>query len=116
MKLRKSLLILSASAILSAAVIAPDVALAQPFPGPPPGGGLAGPASPVVPPGHGAAGIADDMVRKWIEFKASAGVDKSDLRDVEPAQAELVQAERLARDVERGARVTPFDYDPVPGL
>jgi uncharacterized protein len=78
MKLRKSLLILSASAILSAAVIAPDVALAQPFPGPPPGGGLAGPASPVVPPGHGAAGIADDMVRKWIEFKASAGVDKSD--------------------------------------
>ena len=57
MKLRKSLLILSAGAILSAAVIAPDVALAQPFPGPPPGGGLVGPPGPGVPPGHGAAGL-----------------------------------------------------------
>ena len=36
MKLQKTLLILSASAMLSAAVIAPDIALAQPFPGPPP--------------------------------------------------------------------------------
>ena len=43
MKLQKTLLILSASAMLSAAVIAPDVALAQPFPGPPPGGPPPGP-------------------------------------------------------------------------
>ena len=50
----KTLLILSASAMLSAAVIASDVALAQPIPGPPAGGpppsmaggGLAGPGGP----------------------------------------------------------------------
>lgn len=57
MNLRKSSLILSASAILSAAVFAPDVALAQPFPGPPPAGRLAGPPGPGVPPGRGAAGL-----------------------------------------------------------
>ena len=34
MKLQKTLLILSASAVLGGALIAPDVALAQPFPGP----------------------------------------------------------------------------------
>ena len=38
MKLQKMLLILSASAMLGAAITAADVALAQPMPGPPPGG------------------------------------------------------------------------------
>ena len=53
MKLQKTLLILSASAMPSAAVIAPHVALAQPFPGPPPGG-CGAPASP--PPAAPASG------------------------------------------------------------
>ena len=53
MKLQKTLLILSASAMLGAAVIAPDVALAQPFPAPPPGGP---PPGPVGGPPPGMAG------------------------------------------------------------
>ena len=59
MKLQKTLLILSASAMLSAAVIAPDVALAQPFPGPPPGGPPPGPVGGPPPgmPGGGLAGL-----------------------------------------------------------
>ena len=59
MKLQKTLLILSASAMLSAAVIAPDIALAQPFPGPPPGGPPPGPVGGPPPgmPGGGLAGL-----------------------------------------------------------
>ena len=59
MKLQKTLLILSASAMLSAAVIAPDVALAQPFPGPPPGGPPPGSRWRCYPgiPGGGFAGL-----------------------------------------------------------
>jgi hypothetical protein len=45
MKLQKTLLILSASA----SVIAPDVALARPFPGPPPGGPPPGPIGGLLP-------------------------------------------------------------------
>ena len=59
MKLQKTLLILCASAMLSAAVIAPHVALAQPFPGPPPGGPPPGPIGGPPPgmPGGGLAGL-----------------------------------------------------------
>ena len=59
MKLQKTLLILCASAMLSAAVIAPHFALAQPFPGPPPGGPPPGPIGGPPPgmPGGGLAGL-----------------------------------------------------------
>jgi hypothetical protein len=49
MKLQKTLLILCASAMLSAAVIAPHFALAQPFPGLPPGGPPPGPIGGPLP-------------------------------------------------------------------
>ena len=62
MKLRKTLLILSASAMLGAAVIASDVALAQPFPGPPPGGPPPGPVG-GPPPGMAGGGVAVSLVR-----------------------------------------------------
>ena len=59
MKLQKTLLILCASGMLSAAVIAPHFALAQPFPGPPPGGPPPGPIGGPPPgmPGGGLAGL-----------------------------------------------------------
>ena len=61
MKLQKTLLILSTSAMLGGALIAPDVALAQPFPGPPPGGPPPGPVGGPPPgpgmPGGGVAGL-----------------------------------------------------------
>ena len=82
MKLQKTLLILSASAMLSAAVIAPDVALAQPFPGPPPGGPPPGPVGGLLP-AYPAAVLLVSLVRAvlrvlgpplaFLDLPASAG-------------------------------------------
>ena len=73
MKLQKTLLILSASAMLGAAVIAPDVALAQPFPGPPPGGPPPGPVGGPPPgmPGGGLAGLPGPGGPPALAFLAS---------------------------------------------
>ena len=68
MKLRKTLLILFASAMLGAAAIAPHVALAQPFPGPPPGGPPPGPIGGPPPglPGGGLAGLPGPVVLRGL--------------------------------------------------